>query len=142
MTLSRYVALVIWALSVFMAFQLLKTGWCGRLVFLSRQADGKHDPMALARHVKAGRQLWGVIAATVFAIEAARGIIRPPYIPFFFRVHLPVLVVFFVLLLLTFFWFDGVRRPRIHRFITAFTLFFGMATVVTGDMLTYRLFWR
>lgn len=142
MTLSRCIALVIWALSALMAFQLLKTGWYGRLLFLSRQPDGTHDPMALARHAKAGRQLWGVIAITVLMIETARGIIRLPYIPFFFRVHLPIFLAFLVLLLLTFFWFNGVRRPRIHRRIIAFTLFFGIATVITGDVLTYRLFWR
>jgi len=76
----------------------------------------------------------------VLAIEGVRVVLKLPYIPFFGAVHLPILVLFALFLLLTF-MFNGKAWRRTHKFFAVPTLLFGIATVMTGDILVYRLLW-
>lgn len=143
MTIYHCTALLIWGLSTLFAFRFLQTGWYGAWLGYYRWGSMQDDPITLitfSRHKRAAKSSAWTMVVAIFAIEGARKLLMLPYIPFF-RVHLPLLLLFAPFFLLTF-WYNGEKHPRAHKFFAIPALLLGSATIVTGDMLVYLLLWR
>lgn len=130
----QYCAIPVLAL-LFLSY-LVRTVKSGRAV---RRSFGGPDRIEVHQHL-ARRILWVNLWIIVFVEALKRGLLREHHLPSFdafVQIHLWGFVLpYFVLLLLTEFWFTGLKHQRIHKWVAYPLFFFGCATTAAGIALT------
>ncbi len=135
MNLAHAAAVVVWALSMIMAYALMMTIRSG-----ARLGDGYlRDPSLIATH---RRWRWTVLSAIVLVVavvDPTYRIFHLPLVGFFWWIHLPLIAVFILSLMGT--WALNGLKSRHHHRLGKVTLVFGVGTCLSGSWLAYSLLW-
>lgn len=138
----RYVALLIWGLSVLMVFSLFMVARYGQRL----HKQNIYDRFTLRNHRKWVCISFWVTVVVIIVIEPTFRMLHLPYTPFFRFIHLPLFLLYALFFALA--WiYDGrtknfsPRFPRRHNKFGRWAQYSGLLTAVTGDWLVYTLIW-